>query len=112
MARFVEEIIEDKLVVSRKKKAVLVQELRSRKYRAFPKGDNAKKAKNTDEEMDQEEAENDEDADVDISVPGATDYDYLLSVSSQSMPLRNNATLLTFLVRCKSRLSLMSVLSG
>lgn len=87
MARFVEEIIEDKLVVSRKKKAVLVQELRARKYRGFPKGDNAKKAKNTDEEMDQEEAENDEeDVDVDSSVPGATDYDYLLQVSPQSMP--------------------------
>lgn len=83
MARFIEEIIEDKIVVSRKKKAVLVQELRARKYRPFPKGDNAKKAKNTDEEMDQEEAENeDEDEDMDTTIPGASDYDYLLTVSS------------------------------
>lgn len=81
MARFIEEIIEDKIVVSRKKKAVLVQELRSRKYRPFPKGDTVKKAKNTDEEMDQDEAENEEE-DADIGVPGASDYDYLLSVSS------------------------------
>lgn len=83
MARFIEEIIEGKIVVSRKKKAVLVQELRARKYRAFPKGDTGKKTKNTDEEMDQEDGDNEEE-DVDISVPGANDYDYLLSVCSHA----------------------------
>lgn len=83
MARFIEAIIDGKLVVSKKKKLVLVQELRDKKYRAFPKGETGnKKVKNTDEEMDQEEenAEN-EDEDVDAGVPGANDYDYLLSVS-------------------------------
>lgn len=82
MARFIEEIIEDKIVVSRKKKAVLVQELRARKYRPFPKGDSGKKAKNTDEEMDQEDDAENDDEDLDTSIPGATDYDYLLSVCS------------------------------
>lgn len=83
MARFIEEIIEDKIVVSRKKKAVLVQELRARKYRPFPKGESGKKAKNTDEEMDQEEEGENEDEDLEASIPGGTDYDYLLSVCSE-----------------------------
>lgn len=79
MARFVEEIIDGKLVVSRKKRAVLVQELRDRKYEAFPRGESAKKARNTDEEMDQDEE--DEADELESNVPGAGDYDYLLSVS-------------------------------
>lgn len=81
MARFIQEIIDGKLVVSKKKKVVLIQELRDKKYRPFPKGETAnKKVKNTDEEMDQEDAEQ-EDEDVDAGVPGANDFDYLLSVS-------------------------------
>lgn len=82
MARFVEAIIDGKLVVSKKKKAILVQELRDKKYRPFPKGETGnKKVKNTDEEMDQENDAEEEDEDIDIGVPGANDYDYLLSVS-------------------------------
>lgn len=82
MARFIQEIIDGKLVVSKKKKVVLVQELRDKKYRPFPKGDtNIKKVKNTDEEMDQEDEADEEDAEIDAGVPGANDYDYLLSVS-------------------------------
>lgn len=81
MARFIQEIIDGKLVVSKKKKVVLVQELRDKKYRPFPKGETGnKKVKNTDEEMDQEDEADQEDEDVDASVPGANDYDYLLSV--------------------------------
>lgn len=79
MARFVEEIIDGKLVVSRKKKAALVKELRARKYRPFPKIQADKKGKNTDEEMDQD---NDGDNETEESTePGTGDYDYLLSVS-------------------------------
>ncbi len=56
-ARFIEEIIDGKMVVSKKKKAVLVQELRTRKYEAFPKTREQKKALSTDEEEpDQEPA--------------------------------------------------------
>ncbi len=70
--RFVSEIIENKLVVSKKKKTVLVQELRDRKYEAFPPKDE-KKAKTGDEDA-AEEAEEDD-------APGSSrDYDYLLSV--------------------------------
>ena len=75
-ARFIEEIIDNKLIVSKKKKAVLVQELRDRKYEAFPKGEDAKKARSTDEDLDQDEADAEE-----IENDGGTrDYDYLLSV--------------------------------
>lgn len=83
MARFVEEIIDGKIVVSKKKKAVLVEELRAKKYRPFPRGETGKKVKNTDEEMGQEDEADKEDEEVNATVPGAGDYDYLLSVSSQ-----------------------------
>lgn len=100
MARFVEAIIDGKLVVSKKKKLVLVQELRDKKYRPFPKGETGnKKVKNTDEEMDQEDnSDNNEDEDIDAGVPGANDYDYLLSVSSHASNPTNS---LTDLCRCK-----------
>ena len=76
-ARFIEEIIDGKLVVSKKRKAVLVQELRDRKYEAFPRGENAKKSRSTDEDLDQEDAE----AEENDNDGGTRDYDYLLSVS-------------------------------
>lgn len=109
MARFVEEIIEDKIVVSRKKKAVLVDELRAQKYRPFPKVDNAKNAKNTDEDMDQEEVE---DEDEDVKVPGAGDYDYLLTVSSQCSCGIYPRNFANFGDRCKYLLLRKNVLSA
>lgn len=73
-ARFVTEIIENKLVVSKKPKPKLVDELRKKGYEAFPKANDAKKAgetsdvvENTDEVADDEEG-------------GARDFDYLLGV--------------------------------
>ncbi|KAK4160764.1 putative DNA topoisomerase 2 [Cladorrhinum sp. PSN259] len=76
--RFISEIIENKLIVSKKKKAVLVKELRDRDYEAFPPKDD-KKAKSTDEELGNEEAE-----DEDVA-GGARDYDYLLSMAIWSL---------------------------
>lgn len=74
-ARFVMEIIDNKLVVSKKKKSVLVAELRKREYEPFPKGKDAKKAGETDDTVENdEEVADDEDA-------GARDFDYLLGVS-------------------------------
>ena len=69
--RFIQEIIDGKLVVSKKKKAVLVEELRQRKYEPFPK-DDSKKSKSADDE---DEADED-----DESGGSASDFDYLLSV--------------------------------
>lgn len=100
MARFVQEIIDGKLVVSKKKKVVLIQELRDKKYRPFPKGETNKKVKNTDEDMDQEDEADPEDEDIDAGVPGANDYDYLLSVSSRAASPADNCT--NYLSRCKS----------
>jgi DNA topoisomerase-2 len=75
-ARFVMEIIENKLVVSKKKKPVLVAELRKRDYEAFPKVTEAQKAGETDDVVDnEEEVAADEDS-------GARDFDYLLGVSN------------------------------
>lgn len=71
--RFIQEIIEGKLIVSKKKKSVLVQELRDRNYEAFPKGEDSRKNKSTDEELDQDEPDDDNEG-------SARDYDYLLSV--------------------------------
>jgi hypothetical protein len=75
-------------VVNKKKKAVLVQELRDRKYEAFPPKDN-KKAKSTDEELGKDDAEEEE------TDPGARDYDYLLSVGSSATVFPCLLTLLT-----------------
>jgi DNA topoisomerase-2 len=77
-ARFVMEIIENKLVVSKKKKPVLVAELRKANYEPFPKVKEAQKAGETDDVVENEdEVAADEDS-------GARDYDYLLGVSKYS----------------------------
>lgn len=76
-ARFVQEIMEGKLVVNRKKKAVLVQELRERKYEAFPK--NAEKKKKTQDQLDEDEGDDDD------GIPGGNDYDYLLTMPIYSL---------------------------
>lgn len=62
-------------MVGRKKKDVLVQELRTRKYEAFPRGVDTKK-KTTEDEINEDADDNDE-----AMEGGARDYDYLLSVS-------------------------------
>ncbi|KAL7950118.1 DNA topoisomerase [Trichoderma barbatum] len=74
-ARFIQEIIDNDLVVGKKKKNILVKELRDRKYEAFPptKNNNTKK---TDEEEEDEDEEGEE---------SARDYDYLLSMPIWSL---------------------------
>jgi DNA topoisomerase-2 len=83
-ARFVLEIIENKLIVSKKAKPKLVAELRAKKYEPFPKVEQAKKAGE-----DEDVVEND-DAVADDEEGGARDYDYLLGVSCQAMMLLYN----------------------
>lgn len=68
-ARFIQMIIEGKLVVSKKKKADLVAELKSKGFMPFSIASSANKM------------EEDEEEDEDIST-GARSYDYLLGVSS------------------------------
>ncbi|KAG7118161.1 DNA topoisomerase 2 like protein [Verticillium longisporum] len=79
-ARFIQEIIDGELIVSKKRKPVLVQELRDRKYEAFPKNDGKKQATTEEEDMDASDNEDD-------SVGGAADYDYLLSLPIWSLTL-------------------------
>ena len=74
-ARFILEIIDNKLVVSKKKKPVLVAELRKRDFEPFPKVKAAQKAGETEEALEDEEEQSAEDV-------GARDYDYLLGVST------------------------------
>ena len=78
--RFIQEIMEGKLVVSKKKKAIVVQELRDRKYEAFAKEDNKGGAKSKDDD-DNVEEEDDDDA---TGAGSVRDYDYLLSMSIYS----------------------------
>ncbi|KAL2060876.1 hypothetical protein VTL71DRAFT_8928 [Oculimacula yallundae] len=78
-AKFVMEIIDNKLVVSKKKKPVLVAELRKRGYEAFPKLKDAQKAGETDDVV-----ENDEEVSVDEDT-GARDFDYLLGLPIWSL---------------------------
>ncbi|RSL58043.1 hypothetical protein CEP54_008031 [Fusarium duplospermum] len=79
-ARFIKEIIDGDLIVGKKKKTVLVQELRDRKYEAFPRGGDKKKTADEDEDDgdDNQEVEGDSDG-------GARDYDYLLSMPIWSL---------------------------
>ncbi len=92
--RFVREIIEGKLVVAKKKKAVIVQELHARKYDPFPKNVDPKKNKSTDEE-DEEEVEAEEEAESGGDV-SARDYEYLLSVRSLALDILCGGLLTSF----------------
>lgn len=74
-ARFVNMIIKKELVVSNKKKAIIVAELRDLKFRPFPK--NGPKASTAGEE--EEALEEDEDQGSD------NDYDYLLGMAIWSL---------------------------
>ncbi|KAI1258875.1 DNA topoisomerase [Xylariaceae sp. FL1019] len=74
-ARFIREIMDKKLVVYRKKKAIVIEELREAKYDAFVKSTEAKTKSEEDEEGDAEDGDNDNTADDD-----SRGYDYLLSM--------------------------------
>ncbi|QLI64602.1 DNA topoisomerase 2 [Metarhizium brunneum] len=80
--RFIKEIIDGELIVGRKKKAVLVSELRDCKYKAFPPG--GQKQKTADDEPDESDNEDDDDDDK-ATAAGAHDYDYLLSMPIWSL---------------------------
>ncbi|PHH82883.1 hypothetical protein CDD82_4418 [Ophiocordyceps australis] len=80
-ARFIQEIIDGVLVVNKKKKLVLVQELRDRDYEAFPPGQTVKEK----EEDESETAEGDDPDDADGG--SARDFDYLLSMPIWSFTL-------------------------
>ncbi|KAK4695791.1 DNA topoisomerase II, partial [Lecanoromycetidae sp. Uapishka_2] len=78
-ARFVQMIIDGKLVVSKKKKMVLVQELKEKNFKAFPKKSDAIKEGEL-----APIADNDEEEDEDVEL-GAAAYDYLLGMPIWSL---------------------------
>ncbi|KAM0484337.1 hypothetical protein ACHAPX_001760 [Trichoderma viride] len=73
-ARFIQEIIDGDLIVGKKKKAVLVKELRDGKYEAFPPVKTNMKKSTEEEEEEEEDGEE-----------SARDYDYLLSMPIWSL---------------------------
>ncbi|KIY45300.1 type II DNA topoisomerase [Fistulina hepatica ATCC 64428] len=82
-ARFVELIVNKTLVVSGRKKAAIVVDLRKHEFRPFPKIAKAKAAGETEEALpDPDEDEDEANADI----PGnATDFDYLLGMAIHSL---------------------------
>ena len=82
-ARFIQMIVDNKLTVSKKRKAVLVEELRKLGFDPFPKPADARKAGELEPVVDP----NEENADEDQAnlAPGANDYDYLLGMAIWSL---------------------------
>ncbi|KAF8837947.1 type II DNA topoisomerase [Paxillus ammoniavirescens] len=83
-ARFVKMIIDKELVVSNRKKADIMTELRKLKFRPFPKVAKAKAAGETEDIVNQEDEDEDEEPAVG-DAPGTTDYDYLLGMPIWSL---------------------------
>lgn len=80
-ARFVQMIIDGKLVISKKKKSVLIAELKEKGFKPIPKVIEAVKAGETEPTVDEEEESSEE-------TEAASDaYDYLLGVSFSSLLL-------------------------
>ena len=73
-------IIEKQLVVSNRKKADIMADLRKLKFRPFPKVTKAKAAGETEDVVPA-----DEDEEVVEGVSGSTDYDYLLGMPIWSL---------------------------
>ena len=79
-ARFIQEIVDGKLVVSKKRKADLVAELRQNGFKPIPKISDAVKEGELAPVV-----ENDEETEEDIE-SGANAYDYLLGVNNSKLP--------------------------
>ncbi|KAI0041498.1 type II DNA topoisomerase [Auriscalpium vulgare] len=77
-ARFVKMIVDKQLVVSNRKKADIVAELRKKDFRPFPKVAKAKAAGET-------EAAAEDEADEDDATGATSDYDYLLGMAIWSL---------------------------
>lgn len=78
-ARFVQMIIDGQLVISKKKKALLISELKEKGFKAFPKVADAVKAGETEQVV---EEEGEEEANVEVA---SNAYDYLLGMPIWSL---------------------------
>ena len=89
-ARFVKMIIDGDLVVSKKKKSVLVSELKRLNFKPFPKVSDASKGGETEDIV-----ENDDEGGEDsVTKAGASDFDYLLGMAIWSLTLERVEKLL------------------
>ncbi|KAI9674189.1 MAG: DNA topoisomerase 2 [Caeruleum heppii] len=77
-ARFIQMIIDGKLVVSKKKKSDLIEELKKKGFKAIPKVKDASKAGEAEAVVENEEDEDD-------VMTSASDYDYLLGMAIWSL---------------------------
>ncbi|KAH8120719.1 DNA topoisomerase II [Phellopilus nigrolimitatus] len=77
-ARFIQQIVKKELVVSNRKKADIVAELRKKGYRPFPKVAKAKAAGETEDALEEVEAEEE-------ATGATTDFDYLLGMPIYSL---------------------------
>ncbi|KAF5377158.1 hypothetical protein D9615_006417 [Tricholomella constricta] len=85
-ARFIQMIVDKQLVVSNRKKADIVLDLRKHEFRPFPKVASAKKANETIEaEDDEDDSDNAEAADGKGKAGDTSDYDYLLGMAIWSL---------------------------
>lgn len=78
-ARFISMIVSKDLVVSGRKRADVIADLRKKEFRPFPKISKAKAAGETEEVVENDDAEEDESND------GSHDYDYLLNMAIYSL---------------------------
>lgn len=82
-ARFIQMIVDGKLVVSKKTKVVLIAELKQKGFKAIPKVIDATKKGKLDPSSDAEDAEDAENAENDDPISAdASAYEYLLGVSN------------------------------
>ncbi|ODH47460.1 DNA topoisomerase 2 [Paracoccidioides brasiliensis] len=82
-ARFIQMIIDGKLVISKKPKAKLIQELKEKGFKAFSKISDAAKSGETAPVV--EEDDNEEKSDSDDAELGADSYDYLFAMPLWSL---------------------------
>lgn len=87
-ARFVQMIIDDKLIISKRKKTDIVDELRQLKFKAIPKVVKAKIAGDDDDDEDDSE-------ETTIQGDSMSDYDYLLGMAISSLTQEKVAQLLS-----------------
>jgi DNA topoisomerase-2 len=88
-ARFVQMIVDKKIVVSNRKKADIVAELRKKDFRPFPKVSEAKEAGEGEEVVEAVEDSG-----------SLADYDYLLGMAIWSLTREKVMIISTCLLRC------------
>lgn len=108
-ARFIKMIIDNKLVVSKKKKQVLIAELQEKGFERFPKIDGMQKKSDIDQEDNNEEAEEIKvDPEAGVAVLKDSDYDYLLGMAIWSLTQERVDQLLRQIGTCEEEIDVLT----